>query len=80
MNIMRHIVRAFLVSVLVLPVVVSAQTYVIPFSEIRQAVDDSSDTPDAAIRIGRQLLPGQKRCLEEEITSRLRAWKLDALA
>ena len=50
MNIMRQFARVFLVLTLVLPAAVSADTYVIPFSEIRQAVEDSSDTPDAAIR------------------------------
>ena len=33
-----------------LPVSVSAQTYVIPFSEIRQAVENSGDSPDSVIR------------------------------
>jgi len=33
-----------------LPVSVSAQTYVIPFSEIRQAVESSGDSPDSVIR------------------------------
>jgi len=50
MNIMRQFARVFLVLTLVLPALVSADSYVIPFSEIRQAVNDSSDTPDAAIR------------------------------
>lgn len=50
MNIMRQIACAFLALAVVLPVAVSADTYVIPFSEIRQAVDDSTDSPDTAIR------------------------------
>ena len=33
-----------------LPLSVSAQTYVIPFSEIRQAVENSGDSPDSVIR------------------------------
>lgn len=50
MNIMRQFACAFLVFVVVLPAAVSAETYVIPFSEIRQAVDNSNDSPDSVIR------------------------------
>ena len=39
-----------LLMVTALPVSVSADTYVIPFSDIRQAVDSSGDSPDSVIR------------------------------
>ena len=41
--------RLLLAVVLALPATVSAESYVIPFSEIRQAVSDSSDSPDTVI-------------------------------
>jgi acetyl esterase/lipase len=50
MNFRLQISCVFLAFVMVLPVSVSADTYVIPFSDIRQAVDSSGDSPELAIR------------------------------
>lgn len=50
MNIARRVACVFFVLALTLPATAGADTYLIPFSEIRQAVDDSGDSPDAAIR------------------------------
>ncbi len=50
MNIRLQISCIVLLIATALPVSVSAQTYVIPFSEIRQAVENSGDSPDSVIR------------------------------
>ena len=50
MNMRLQISCVLLAIVMVLPVSVSADTYVIPFSDIRQAVDSSGDSPELAIR------------------------------
>jgi len=50
MNIRLPIYCIVLLIAMALPVSVSAQTYVIPFSEIRQAVETSGDSPDSVIR------------------------------
>ena len=50
MNIITQIACVFLALIVVLPVAAGADTYVIPFSDIRQAVDNSSDSPDSVMR------------------------------
>jgi len=50
MNIRMQFYCLLLVIATVLPLPVNAETYVIPFSEIRQAIDTSSDAPDVVIR------------------------------
>jgi len=40
----------FLASLLIFPISVRADTFVIPFSDIRQEIDSSGDDPDAVIR------------------------------
>ena len=50
LNIRLLLSCVFLAIAIGLPVTVRADTYVIPFSEIRQAVDSSGDAPDVVIR------------------------------
>jgi len=44
------ILKLFLTLLLVLPFSVVAETFVIPFSDVRQQIDNSGDDPDAVIR------------------------------
>jgi acetyl esterase/lipase len=50
LNIRLQISTVLLVFATVFPMTVGADTYVIPFSDIRQQVDDSGDPPDDVIR------------------------------
>ncbi len=50
MNIIPQIACVFLALIVVLPVAAGADTYVIPFSDILQAVDKSCDSPDSVMR------------------------------
>ena len=50
MHMNRQLMLALMTLVVAIPLRVSAETYVIPFSEIRQAVDTSGEPPDAVIR------------------------------
>jgi acetyl esterase/lipase len=50
LNIRLHISCACLLLAFVVPTPVGADTYVIPFSDIRQQVDDTGDPPDDVIR------------------------------
>lgn len=50
MNMSSGIATLCLVVAAALPVAADADNYVIPFSDIRQAIDESGDSPDAVIR------------------------------
>ena len=50
MHLNRHLILALLTLVVAIPLRVSAETYVIPFTEIREAVDTSGEPPDVVIR------------------------------
>lgn len=50
MKLRLQVICLFLVIGAVLPGSASAESYVIPFSDIRQAVESSGDAPDTAIR------------------------------